>query len=611
VLSILLLVIVFGILVYSGFLEYRNGYREGEKSSSFLATIAAEKITYVLNDADYVAISAAHLLQINGQISANKEKIMEIQALISSKPHILGYLLINASGQRLTTREQFGADISTLNPDRTVSYHRNNWIAPTISSIPGSSAEQYHILVERGVWSSDGVFLGVATILVDLSILDKDSSLLPYFYQPRIILSGVTDSVSRHTYNLFSGDRSENWFSMREINAMWTLKDRDSNLMGLSTIGTDGIIISRQKISGLPLTVYVQSSVDPFLTAYRIQRTVVIATGGTIILLAMLIVAIIRRERKQNKESQKKLSLAEERLQFSLATTRQGLWDWWVESDQMYYSDRIQTMLGYPAGSWRPLGKAFFERLHPEDQGTVEKALTSHFDGEIANYCADFRLRNVSNEWVWIRGEGRVVAWAPNGKPSRMIGTNRDINDAKMREINLEYAASHDTLLGIPNRHTFHEHFERLSTRAGRRNRGFSFIMFDIDSFKSVNDTHGHPVGDEVLKLVVETVKTTLRSDEDEKFFRLGGEEFGILLSDADSSEAQELAERLRVAIEAAYLPVQGKEVKVTASFGLTIFQQQDTLETLMERADKALYEAKKGGRNKVTELIHDTVVPD
>ncbi len=152
-----------------------------------------------------------------------------------------------------------------------------------------------------------------------------------------------------------------------------------------------------------------------------------------------------------------------------------------------------------------------------------------------------------------------------------------------------------DELTGVSNRRQLYADLKRELTRAQRSGRPFSLILFDIDHFKDVNDTHGHAAGDEVLKSISHVTRAQLRQND--LLGRWGGEEFLILAVDADSAEAGTLAERLRRSIEQSTL---GPVSRVTASFGVATFCPQDSEDDLIRRTDAALYKAKEGGRNRV-----------
>lgn len=151
-----------------------------------------------------------------------------------------------------------------------------------------------------------------------------------------------------------------------------------------------------------------------------------------------------------------------------------------------------------------------------------------------------------------------------------------------------------DSLTGIGNRYQINQWFEYQLNRAVTGTYPFSIIFFDLDNFKSVNDQYGHKIGDEVLKEVASLVKSSLRSDE--CFGRWGGEEF-IVIINAPKEDALKLADRLRKRIEMHEFGTIGR---LTSSFGVSDYQKGDSIDSVLGRADKALYQVKKIGRNKV-----------
>jgi diguanylate cyclase (GGDEF)-like protein len=172
---------------------------------------------------------------------------------------------------------------------------------------------------------------------------------------------------------------------------------------------------------------------------------------------------------------------------------------------------------------------------------------------------------------------------------------------ARLREANaqLEQLASTDSLTGYPNRRRFFELGEIECERSRRYNRSLSAIMMDIDHFKRVNDRYGHAVGDRVLHAVAATVGRSLRRGE--VLGRIGGEEFAFLLPETDADGAVVVAERARRRIASLRVPAGDGTVGVTASFGVADNSLRSTdFDSLINRADTALYDAKHAGRNRV-----------
>ena len=171
-----------------------------------------------------------------------------------------------------------------------------------------------------------------------------------------------------------------------------------------------------------------------------------------------------------------------------------------------------------------------------------------------------------------------------------------DITELKEKSNLLEYQASHDNLTGLYNRNKFNSLFGKEIRRGLRYSSKLALILFDIDFFKIVNDTHGHQIGDEVLKEISTIVTHCVR--EHDTVVRWGGEEFLVLLPETDLDGASKVAQKIRTTI--CKDPLTLLNIKVTASFGVTIMSEKDTEDSFIARADNALYEAKETGRNKV-----------
>jgi diguanylate cyclase (GGDEF)-like protein len=173
-----------------------------------------------------------------------------------------------------------------------------------------------------------------------------------------------------------------------------------------------------------------------------------------------------------------------------------------------------------------------------------------------------------------------------------------DITKRKMAEEEIHLLATTDSLTGIANRREFSAILEREVARVKRYGKPLSLTMFDLDYFKRVNDTFGHDVGDDVLQAVTGLVKKSIRSVD--VVARWGGEEFMVLMPESDMQAAEKASEKLRLAIAGHQFDTVGK---VTASFGVAAFEPQDDLNSLLKRADDALYRAKDKGRNRVETL--------
>ena len=191
-----------------------------------------------------------------------------------------------------------------------------------------------------------------------------------------------------------------------------------------------------------------------------------------------------------------------------------------------------------------------------------------------------------------------VMDVKPREVSKEQLNVLQDLSRLVVDELELRQLACIDTLTAAMTRRAFLAETGNEVKRARRHNRDLAFIIFDIDHFKSINDTYGHAAGDQALRRVVSICKEELRATD--HIGRLGGEEFAILMPET-GVEAIEVAENLRVKISSLYVAYASQIFRVAASFGVTVLLDCDAdLNDMIARADVALYEAKNGGRNKV-----------
>lgn len=192
----------------------------------------------------------------------------------------------------------------------------------------------------------------------------------------------------------------------------------------------------------------------------------------------------------------------------------------------------------------------------------------------------------------------------PNELMARTVTQIRRKNYADQLRNNVEQTmemAIMDGLTGLHNRGYFNNHFKTLTNQAISRNKTLSIVLTDIDFFKSINDTHGHDVGDDVLREFGDRIRRSVRGAD--LACRYGGEEFVLVLPDSDEKAAMAIAERLRARMDHDPIPVSGGQnhLTITISLGVaTVAGPDDTSEALLKRADEALYKAKREGRNRV-----------
>lgn len=167
------------------------------------------------------------------------------------------------------------------------------------------------------------------------------------------------------------------------------------------------------------------------------------------------------------------------------------------------------------------------------------------------------------------------------------------------RSETLEHAALTDPLTGMHNRRYFDDALKQYLVEFGRISKPVGLMVLDLDHFKQVNDTHGHDVGDEVLRVVAGCLKDMTRYHDVSA--RLGGEEFAVLVPNMDDGQLMKFAERIRKAIASIPILSGNVRLKITTSVGLAVWDGRESAEDFYRRADKQLYHAKRAGRNQVS----------
>jgi diguanylate cyclase (GGDEF)-like protein/PAS domain S-box-containing protein len=214
-------------------------------------------------------------------------------------------------------------------------------------------------------------------------------------------------------------------------------------------------------------------------------------------------------------------------------------------------------------------------------------------DGHVEQ--AGVRMRTRSGKQFWAAISGRVLEF--EDEACFLVGAH-DVTAQKEIEQQLRELATRDALTGLWNRRYFMEFAEREVRRVSRAEARLALCVLDADDFKRVNDVHGHAAGDRVLVALAQAAASVLRGSD--VLARVGGEEFHVLLPDTDAGGAMALAERMRLAVCALEVPSDGGlAIRPTVSVGVAVFRLGDDLESLLRRADDALYRAKEQGRDR------------
>ncbi len=294
--------------------------------------------------------------------------------------------------------------------------------------------------------------------------------------------------------------------------------------------------------------------------------------------------------------TRKALIESEQRLEAVLAGADLGTWDWDVPSGRVVFNERWAQMLGYRLEEIEPHVRAWEKLVHPDDMPRVRQILDAHLRGETPLYETEHRMRSRHGEWIWILDRGRVLERSPDGLPLRASGTHMDITDRKTAQRRAEHLALHDPLTDLPNQRLLLDRMEVVLATARRRKSGAGVLFIDLDGFKAINDMHGHAAGDAVLKTIAGRLTAVLRASD--TVARVGGDEFVVMLPEAAARPVlDQLSARIIERIGQPITLDNGAQARVSASIGIALYPQhgEDT-QSLLQRADTAMYEAKRAG---------------
>ncbi|MBI3546418.1 MAG: EAL domain-containing protein [Gammaproteobacteria bacterium] len=301
------------------------------------------------------------------------------------------------------------------------------------------------------------------------------------------------------------------------------------------------------------------------------------------------VLSTIMRDISERKKSEEQLRLSAE----ALANIAEGVLIVDAHSKIIFANKAFVSTSGYEVEEALGRTPAFLQ------SGRQDKAFytdmwqqltaTDHWQGEVWDKHKNGGIYPVLLSLSALRNKDGVV--------THYVGIQSDISMFKSYETQLEHQAHHDALTQLPNRTLFRIHLEAALARARRSNKNLALLFLDLDRFKVINDTLGHTVGDELLRGASDRLKQSIR--ETDMVARLGGDEFVILLDMLDSSSFAEQIARKIIDTFAAAFNIDGQELYVTASIGISCFPDDgDDIVTLFKKADSAMYEAKANGRN-------------
>jgi diguanylate cyclase (GGDEF)-like protein/PAS domain S-box-containing protein len=297
------------------------------------------------------------------------------------------------------------------------------------------------------------------------------------------------------------------------------------------------------------------------------------------------------------KHAEEALHESEERYALAARGVNDGLWDWDLRTDKMYFSTRWKSMLGWEEHEIGDSPNEWFSRIHPDDVDRVRADINAQLEELTPHYEDEYRILHRNGNYLWMLGRGLAVKNG-SGKASRIAGSQTDITRGKVV----------DVLTGLPNRVLFMDRLSRTFEKAKRRkDKTFGLIFLDLDSFKLINDSLGHLIGDQLLVAISSRLERTVRTSDsvarlgrNHTIARLGGDEFTILLEEiSNTQDAICVAERIASDLSAPFM-IGGQELFPSASIGIAVYSPSyQNPEDLLRDADTAMYSAKAKGKGR------------
>lgn len=306
----------------------------------------------------------------------------------------------------------------------------------------------------------------------------------------------------------------------------------------------------------------------------------------------------------EQKQIEAALKESQQRFELAMLGSNDGLWDWRLRDNLVYFSPRWKAMLGYEESELENSFQIWESLVHPDDLHLAKDEVARCVVGKKDLYEVEFRLRHKQGHWISVLSRAIVVK-DDDGHVARLVGTHMDLTEIRAVQQQLEESrqqlkklAFYDSLTGLPNRRLLEDRMSALLEESQKKSEVLGVAMMDLDGFKQVNDTLGHDVGDELLKAVAGRLKLCLRDSD--TVARLGGDEFVLLFSEL--GKAQDVVSGLERVIKVIGKPymIEGHECHVTASIGVAFFPDDaKSGDMLLRYADLAMYRSKQAGRNQ------------
>jgi diguanylate cyclase (GGDEF)-like protein len=513
-----------------------------------------------------------------------------LKSKMSALSNVGGLHLFDADGRLINTSTAWPAPAITV-ADRpyfrtfkTEPYAPEMIVEPVFSRISGV----WTTVIARKVTGSSGEFIGAVGRGIESANFEK-------FFASVALAQGAAISIHHRDGTLLAryphvGDMIGRNFRTGPASQQQVFEIPHSTARLTSPVDGKDRIISSRSLNKFPLVIVASTTTVAALADWREQITMLVTVAGlSVLAIAILLFVVVRKLLLQHRQSQNRLTLEKLRLDTAVGNMTQGLLLFDASQRLIICNRRYIEMYGLSADVVKP-GCSFRDIV-------AHRKETGSFNGDTEKYV-NLVLRDINkrNAMTIETPDGRAIQVVNEPlADGGWVATHEDITERRRTEERITHLALYDALTDLPNRTLFHEQIKRELAHV-TPDRQLAVLYIDIDEFKSVNDSLGHMIGDELLK----SVALSLRHCAQESDFvaRLGGDEFAIVQTGVrNAADVVDLVDRIFEAIRAPYQCL-GHQVSTDASIGIALAPQDGSdLDQILKNADMAMYAAKSAGR--------------
>ncbi len=471
--------------------------------------------------------------------------------------------------------------------------------------VMGRVTHTWQIPMSRRIIKRDGSFGGTIVVSVDPGYFTSFYQKTNIGEQGAVLLVGL-DGITRARRigtALSFGD---------DISNTTLLKKGAQSGVGqfLSQGAVDGVprYVSYRKLPGYPLMVAVGAAEHEVMADFvrNRNRDYALAILLSIIIAGFSGILLVTLSRQQRASTA--LATSEARFRATFERAAIGIIHTSLDRRILQANQKFCDMLGYNRDELVGMPSNSF--THPDDREHDGRYRRQLLSGEMDSVSAERRYICKDGSIIWTERAVSLVR-DHDGQPLYFLRIVEDVTERKRLEDELRGLATTDMLTGLPNRRAFIARLEDEHARLKRfEGQQAALLILDLDHFKNINDTYGHPAGDEVLRQVAAVIRNEIRQIDMSS--RLGGEEFSVLLAGATHTAAREFAERLRRKIAGLTVTHENRTITVTASIGVAaLHAAEESADAALLLADRALYRAKNLGRDRVEVFLPGTALTD